>query len=197
MLPWVNNNNNHSSFYGIHVDFIFICFFLIFKNQKGPGLRKWYGTLDARCTAKTRVGRTMQKVFIDQVVFAPFFLGCLLSLIGYSQHQDVEKVKEKLKNDYTDILVANYSLWPWVQIINFSFVPLNYQVLLTQTVAVFWNVYFSWRTNLNQRQIGGNVSSSSSTASSSSVNSSSNNNNSNAMSAMWRASPCSAGSKDK
>lgn len=102
-------------------------------------------------TAKSAVGRTMQKVFIDQVVFAPIFLACLLSVIGYSQHQDVDKVKEKLRNDYTDILVANYSVWPWVQIVNFSLIPLNYQVLLTQTVAVFWNIYFSWRTNLKER----------------------------------------------
>lgn len=93
----------------------------------------------------------MQKVFIDQVVFAPIFLAILLSMIGYSQHQDVEKVKEKLRHDYTDILVANYSVWPWVQIVNFSIIPLNYQVLLTQTVAVFWNIYFSWRTNLKDR----------------------------------------------
>lgn len=101
--------------------------------------------------AKTSVGQTTQKVFIDQMVFAPVFLAILLSIIGYSQVQDVEKVKAKLQSEYKDILVANYSVWPWVQIINFQFVPLNYQVLLTQTVAVFWNVYFSWRTNLKDR----------------------------------------------
>lgn len=144
---------------------------------QGPGLRKWYGTLDAKCTATTRIGRTAQKVFIDQIVFAPLFLAGLLSLIGFSQHQDIDKVKEKLKNDYKDILIANYSLWPWVQILNFSVVPLNYQVLLTQTVAVFWNIYFSWRTNLKERQV---VISSGNTASTG-VNS---NANTNAISAM-------------
>lgn len=133
--------------------------------------------MDAKCTATTRLGRTTQKVFIDQIVFAPLFLAGLLSLIGFSQHQDIDKVKEKLKNDYKDILIANYSLWPWVQILNFSVVPLNYQVLLTQTVAVFWNIYFSWRTNLKERQV---VISSGNTASTG-VNS---NANSNAISAM-------------
>lgn len=97
------------------------------------------------------MGRTVQKVFVDQFVFAPVFLAALLSVIGYSQHQDVEKVKEKLQNEYTDILTSNYAVWPWVQLINFRFVPLNYQVLLTQSVAVLWNIYFSWRTNLRER----------------------------------------------
>lgn len=108
--------------------------------------------LDKHATAKTPFGRTLQKVFIDQVVFAPFFLAVLLTMIGYSQHQDVEKVKAKLQNEYVDIVKANYSVWPMVQIINFRFVPLNYQVLLTQAVAVLWNGFVSWRTNLNERQ---------------------------------------------
>lgn len=97
------------------------------------------------------MGRTVQKVFVDQFVFAPVFLAALLSVIGYSQHQDVEKVKDKMKNDYLDILTSNYAVWPWVQLINFRFVPLNYQVLVTQSVAVLWNIYFSWRTNLRER----------------------------------------------
>lgn len=97
------------------------------------------------------MGRTVQKVFIDQFVFAPVFLAALLSVIGYSQHHDVEKVKDKMRNDYVDILTSNYAVWPWVQLINFRFVPLNYQVLLTQSVAVLWNIYFSWRTNLRER----------------------------------------------
>lgn len=97
------------------------------------------------------MGRTVQKVCVDQFVFAPFFLAALLSVIGYSQHQDIDKVKDKMKNEYVDILKSNYAVWPWVQLINFRFVPLNYQVLLTQSVAVLWNIYFSWRTNLRER----------------------------------------------
>lgn len=107
--------------------------------------------MDRIVTAKSLTGRTVQKVFIDQFVFAPFFLAALLSVIGYSQHQDIVKVKSKLKNEYVDILTSNYAVWPWVQLVNFRFVPLNYQVLLTQSVAVLWNIYFSWRTNLRER----------------------------------------------
>lgn len=119
---------------------------------QGPGLRKWYGLLDQRCSGKTPLSRTIQKVFVDQIVFAPIFLGILLSFIGFSQHPNIEKVKTKLRNEYIDILKSNYAVWPLVQIINFRFVPLNYQVLLTQTVAVMWNIYVSWRTNLTERK---------------------------------------------
>lgn len=109
--------------------------------------------LDKRISAKKPLTRTLQKVFIDQVVFAPLFLAGLVSIIGFSQHRDIEIIKTKLQMEYVDILKSNYYVWPWVQLINFRFVPLNYQVLLTQIVAVMWNIYVSWRTNLNERAI--------------------------------------------
>jgi len=117
----------------------------------GPGLRKWYGLLDARIRSTKPLTRTLEKVFFDQIVFAPLFLGGLVSIIGFTQHQDIEKIKTKLQNEYVDILKSNYYVWPWVQLINFRFVPLNYQVLVTQVVAVMWNIYVSWRTNLDER----------------------------------------------
>lgn len=122
------------------------------RCAQGPGLRKWYGALDTIVKAKTPIGRTIQKMCIDQFVFAPIFLCCLLSVISYMQHQDIDRVKTKIQSDYCDILIANYSVWPAVQIINFQFVPLNHQVLLTQTVAVFWNIFFSWKANSKEKQ---------------------------------------------
>lgn len=139
---------------------------------QGPGLRKWYGVLDKYVSAKTPIGRTMQKMCIDQFIFAPIFLCGLLSAISYMQHQDTDRVKSKIQSDYFDILLANYSVWPVVQIINFQFVPLNYQVLLTQTVAVFWNIYFSWKANSKEKQqpLDGLESTNPSTSASKTVN---------------------------
>lgn len=71
----------------------------------------------------------------------------LVAIISYMQHQSLERIEEKLRREFLDILVANYYVWPWVQLVNFRFVPLNYQVPLTQIVAVMWNMYISWKTN--------------------------------------------------
>lgn len=115
---------------------------------QGPGLRVWYALLHSRVTATKPVIRTIKQVCVDQFVFTPLFVASLISIIGYSQHQDVELVKDKLRDQYFDILIAGYAVWPAVQLINFGFVPLNYQVLVTQSVAFLWNIYFSWKTNL-------------------------------------------------
>lgn len=110
-------------------------------------MRLFYGVLDRHLRHRNAVVRTLQKVCVDQLVFAPVFMAVLVSIIGFMQHRSVDKVAEKLRREYLDILVANYYVWPWVQLVNFRFVPLNYQVPLTQLVAVMWNIYISWKTN--------------------------------------------------
>lgn len=92
----------------------------------------------------------LKKVFADQAIFAPNFLAVCLAAIGTIQGKRWEVVKEDIKSDYFDILKVNYCVWPWVQLVNFNFVPLQYQVLLVQFVALFWNTYFSWKINKNK-----------------------------------------------
>ncbi|CAL7943482.1 unnamed protein product [Xylocopa violacea] len=113
----------------------------------GPVTRTWYGILDKYIGSKGGVV-VLKKVTCDQLLFAPAFLGALLSTIGVLQGNDLEHIKIKLYNEYPDILKSNYKLWPMVQLFNFYFIPLQYQVLLVQSVALLWNTYISYRTNL-------------------------------------------------
>lgn len=119
---------------------------------QGPTIRTFYKFLHGAIKHSNPAIRTLQKVAIDQLGFAPVFLACLISIISYMQNQNVDLIKDKLKSEYTDILLANYTVWPWVQLVNFRFVPLNYQVLFTQIVAVCWNIFISWRTNWEKNQ---------------------------------------------
>lgn len=93
-------------------------------------------------------GRTavLKKVACDQLIFAPSFLALFIVTLGAIQREDFDVIVYKFKRDYPDILLANYKLWPAVQLVNFYFVPLHYQVLVVQIVAILWNSYLSWKT---------------------------------------------------
>lgn len=44
---------------------------------------------------------------------------------------------------YLSALVANWQLWPFVQAINFRFMPLRYRVPFTGAVGIAWQVFLS------------------------------------------------------
>lgn len=106
----------------------------------------WYSFLNKKIGTSGKAV-AMKKVVVDQFVFAPTFLLFLVGSLSYMQCNDVQLVSEDLQRNYPDILKTNYYLWPWVQMVNFYMVPFQYQVLVVQVVAVFWNTYLSWKTN--------------------------------------------------
>ncbi|XP_059049256.1 protein Mpv17-like [Achroia grisella] len=112
----------------------------------GPALRLWYGLLNQHIGSSGK-SVAIKKVFIDQLVFAPAFLFLILSGVGTMQGKSWNNVKKDIHANYYDVLKTNYYVWPWVQIVNFYYIPLQYQVLLVQVVALFWNTYLSWKTN--------------------------------------------------
>ncbi|XP_033207649.1 protein Mpv17 isoform X2 [Belonocnema kinseyi] len=112
----------------------------------GPSVRIWFGILD-KFIGSAGTSVALKKVMCDQLFFAPTFIAILITTIGTLQGNNIDSIKTKLQNEYLEILVNNYKLWPAVQLMNFSLVPLQYQVLVVQFVALIWNTYISYRTN--------------------------------------------------
>ncbi|KAM9496431.1 mitochondrial inner membrane protein Mpv17 isoform 1-T2 [Clarias gariepinus] len=112
----------------------------------GPVIGGWYRVLDRLVIGTTKT-TALKKMLIDQVCFAPCFLGTFLVICGTLNGLTVEENVAKLKRDYMDALITNYYLWPAVQIANFYFIPLHHRLAVVQVVAVAWNSYLSWKAN--------------------------------------------------
>ncbi|KAG5876922.1 hypothetical protein JTB14_007385 [Gonioctena quinquepunctata] len=120
-------------------------FFTLGSVFLGPTLTVWYRFLSKFYghSGKTVV---LKKVATDQLLFVPCLQAAMITIINGMDGRDWKFIKEQLRLKYTDILVAGYKVWPAVQMVNFYVVPLNYQVLVVQCVALFWNTYFCWKT---------------------------------------------------
>lgn len=54
------------------------------------------------------------------------------------------EVPAKLRSDWVGVVQSNWHLWIPVQLLNFTAVPANLRVLVTNLVAVGWNAYLSY-----------------------------------------------------
>ncbi|KAI8992424.1 putative integral membrane protein, Mpv17/PMP22 family [Pilobolus umbonatus] len=109
----------------------------------GPTLSYWYRYLDRIVKTPSPAKGLLYKVLLDQVVFAPFFIGAFFSVQGLFEGKSVKDIQDKLSQGYTTALIGNYKLWPAVQVVNFYFTPLNYRLLVTNIIATGWNAYLS------------------------------------------------------
>ncbi|KAL1139712.1 hypothetical protein AAG570_006690 [Ranatra chinensis] len=121
----------------------------------GPVIQVIYTVMERKIGTKVTPINTVKKVSIairfiknvavDQLLCSPVLLATFMTCIGLMEGRSLAEVKEKLRASYLDILIANYKVWPLVQMVNFAFMPLNYRVLFLQGVAVGWNTFLSWK----------------------------------------------------
>ena len=52
--------------------------------------------------------------------------------------------KDKIDSTYKTALTKNWMVWPWIQLTNFKFVPLEHRVLVVNVVSLGWNCYLSY-----------------------------------------------------
>ncbi|CAH1954105.1 unnamed protein product [Acanthoscelides obtectus] len=122
-------------------------FFLLGVGFVGPTLGTWYRVLASRFGDTGTFNVAVKKMALDQLVFAPSFLALFITTVSFTDGRNWRETKQQLIHKYPDIYLTNLTIWPAVQLVNFSFIPLRHQLLLVQSVAILWNCYLSWKTH--------------------------------------------------
>ncbi|KAI9201985.1 Mpv17/PMP22 family protein [Polychytrium aggregatum] len=110
----------------------------------GPACAYWYRFLARFIKFENKAAAMTARVAMDQGLFAPSFIGVFFTAMSTMEGKSLAETWQKLKETYPSALVNNYKLWPAVQCINFYLIPVNYQLLFVNTVALGWNSYLSY-----------------------------------------------------
>lgn len=89
------------------------------------------------------------KVATDALVFGPLDLVVFFTYMGLSSGKSVSQVKEDVKRDFIPAFVLGGGVWPIVQVANFKFVPVRYQLLYVNIFCLLDSAFLSW---LEQQQ---------------------------------------------
>ncbi|GJZ82189.1 Mpv17-like protein [Tanacetum coccineum] len=120
----------------------------------GPVGHFWYEGLDR--FLKTRLQyqpKSMRfvatKVALDGIIFGPVDLFVFFSYMGFASGKTVNQVKEDVKRDFLPALILEGGIWPIVQVANFRFIPVRYQLLYVNSFCLLDSCFLSW---LEQQQ---------------------------------------------
>ncbi|ODM18235.1 Protein sym1 [Aspergillus cristatus] len=106
----------------------------------GPAATTWFGFLQHHVVLKNSKATIVARVAADQCLFTPTHLTCFLSSMAIMEGSDPI---EKLRTTFWPSYKANLTIWPLVQGVNFTFVPLEYRVLAVNLVSLGWNCLLS------------------------------------------------------
>jgi hypothetical protein len=122
---------------------VFICetIELTIPGVFGPAATKWYQFLQKKINLRTNIQTTAARVMADQTIFASTNMFLFLSSMSIMEGSDP---REKLKKSYVPGLKANWLVWPAVQSVNFTMVPLEHRVLVVNIVSLGWNCFLSY-----------------------------------------------------
>jgi len=70
-----------------------------------------------------------------------FFL--LLSFISFPLVPVLSSATAKIIESFRTVILINYCIWPLVNWISFTYVPVQFRVLLNNIVGVFWGAFLS------------------------------------------------------
>ena len=98
-----------------------------------------------------------KRVALDQGIFAPLGLALFLAAMGTLEGMDWDQVQEKLAKLWWPLTLANWAIWPFVQLVNFRYMPLRYRVPFSSSLGILWTVFISFR-NAKSREVDVQVS---------------------------------------
>ncbi|ODV65451.1 hypothetical protein HYPBUDRAFT_114012 [Hyphopichia burtonii NRRL Y-1933] len=92
---------------------------------------------------------TLTRVGVDQLVFAPIAIPTYYSVMTVLENPPnlLPTIKSKLNDNWLNTLQTNWLVWPVVQLVNFSLIPLRFQLLFVNLVSIGWNCYLSMALN--------------------------------------------------
>lgn len=113
----------------------------------GPVCHHWYGYLAHTIPSQT-VSGIAKRVALDQFVVAPLFLSFFCSSLWMLENRQFGSFSvyyTHLRQTMPGLVAANWGLWIPSMAFNFRFVPVQYQVLASNVIALVWNVYLSFK----------------------------------------------------
>ncbi|RSH93113.1 hypothetical protein EHS25_007466 [Saitozyma podzolica] len=124
--------------------------FAAFGMLMGPIIGGWMRILEKQLPLRKGIGQRggnglqlTKRVLADQLVMAPIGMVIFTSSMGFMEGKTPFEIKQKFSDVFVPALLANWKVWPVIQAVNFSLMPLPYRVPFQSTCGIGWVLYLS------------------------------------------------------
>lgn len=84
----------------------------------------------------------LDQLFVPGLLWIPMYNVVMTTLAGHEH--PLELAKEKLRNNWWNVLKASWTVWPVFQLFSFTFIPVHMRVVCSNLWSVGWNSFLSF-----------------------------------------------------
>lgn len=102
----------------------------------------WYIYLDKIITGRT-FGMLMKKLLLDQFICSPVVILSFFATVAIFEESPWKNFNDEVKDKFLTLYVAEWTVWPPAQLINFYFLPTKFRVIYDNTISLGYDIYTS------------------------------------------------------
>ncbi|XP_013417707.1 mpv17-like protein 2 isoform X2 [Lingula anatina] len=109
----------------------------------GPMAHKYYKYLDWWLPGRD-FKTIAKKIMVEQLIMSPMSLVIFFGGMGLLEGQSWDKGVQEFKSKFWTVYMADWTVWPAAQCINFYFLPPKLRVIYVNFVTLGWDVFLSY-----------------------------------------------------
>lgn len=117
--------------------------------MNGITLTVYYRYLERFFGSATNHSTVLKKALTDQVIYAPF---CIFMFFGNAATTKMELNNMEFKSTFIDLMknkfmstfLSDCSFWPFVNLVNFKYIPFHFRPAFISFCQYIWQVYMSY-----------------------------------------------------
>jgi hypothetical protein len=86
----------------------------------------------------------LTNLFLLQFLIGPCFISTLIIYMNFYNGNSLKDGISDIEKRFYDLWIDNGKYWPFVNFINFYFIPYKSRVYINQFASLTWNVYISY-----------------------------------------------------
>ena len=86
----------------------------------------------------------LKKLAFDQSVFASFMTCGFFTIINLIEGNSLAKARQDIRDKFWTTMVINWKIWIPGNFVNFTFMPIQYQVFFANMLALIYNAALSF-----------------------------------------------------
>jgi hypothetical protein len=109
----------------------------------GPVTHNWYSILEKIVTIKNPIGGLVARIVLDAIIFSPVTVCGYFTCRSILEGSGVAGIRDKLSSRFVTAVTGAWKFWPAANIFNFGLVPVEFRVLYSNVLSLFWTGYLT------------------------------------------------------